>query len=612
MKRLLQWSPATTVLAGLILTLWLSTVVWSQSQNFPGVGGNTVIPVSSTYVLSINCPSGAINCYQIHADGQSVTDAVFTASSSTVTTPGTDPPFCNGTTLPCSTYLTARGHTTDVGTVYAGFFNCQANSEASCTYNCAQGTISAVNSAHSITISGTCTSNSSATANSNNFYWVSDDSTQLTAAFQAMSIAAKVLPSTLSLPCGLIGMGTSSFVDLSGGTRQWPIGMKGCGPGGATTIIPFPKMNCVGASGHGCLIFDTWSNNVLGVLGAADKFSDLTFWGGGLDEKDAAATYSADSGVFCNFFCELDNIYVTGWIWNHLPLSSPVYGIYCRACTMVASGSYAGGDPSCKAEGNSSVPATIIGGSCGASLGNALRIGAGQVTTTGVYFNATRSSSFVDPLQTGVYNNQGIWVDTGSFIAGMWNDTGGVSIINGSTINGQAQQFDVVLGGGELHLRNIKLVHNGNMTGGALYDEGGNPPGWFPSALTKSGGVIYGSASTTGTVITATKLILSAGWGASAAWTGLTGGTQLFQGTVTNTGAGQAANPTITYTFPVAFLDATNLICEMHQVGGTQAILATTEFLTPSSVTTTGAVFTYNGTPNVSSTEVFQGSCKIP
>lgn len=119
----------------------------------------------------------------------------------------------------------------------------------------------------------------------------------------------------------------------------------------------------------------------------------------------------------------------------------------------------------------------------------------------------------------------------------------------------------------------------------------------------------YGSCSVTGTNIAASNLVLSAGWGASAAWTSLTGATQSIQGTITNTGAGQAANPTITYTFPTPYPLQPPAFCSAYQVGGTQAILAATEFLTPSALTKTGVTFTYNGTPTVNLTEVIQILC---
>jgi len=139
------------------------------------------------------------------------------------------------------------------------------------------------------------------------------------------------------------------------------------------------------------------------------------------------------------------------------------------------------------------------------------------------------------------------------------------------------------------------------------FDLGG--PNTISGTFTAGGSAYIGANSVTGVTITAAKLVLSGGWGASAAWTALSGQTRLIQGTITNTGAGQAANPTITYTFPTPFIDATNVVCEAHQVGGTQAILAATEFLTPSALTITGVTFTYNGTPTVNLTEVIQINC---
>jgi len=134
---------------------------------------------------------------------------------------------------------------------------------------------------------------------------------------------------------------------------------------------------------------------------------------------------------------------------------------------------------------------------------------------------------------------------------------------------------------------------------------------WTTGTLSITGGTLVGTNSVTGVAVTAPKLVLSAAWGASAAWTSLSGFTRRIQGTITNTGAGQAANPTITYTFPTPFASATNLICEGHQVGGTQTILAATEFLTPSALSATGVTFTYNGTPTVNLTEVIQITCDL-
>lgn len=171
--------------------------------------------------------------------------------------------------------------------------------------------------------------------------------------------------------------------------------------------------------------------------------------------------------------------------------------------------------------------------------------------------------------------------------------------------------------GGVFHFKNSIVnatgANNQLFTSGAtdkIFDDGGNTFTNGTVANTITAGTYFGSNSVTGTAVTAAKLVLSAGWGASAAWTALSGNTRLIQGTITNTGAGQAANPTITYTFPTPFVDVSSVVCSAIEVGGNQPLITDNQsILTPSSLTTTGVVFTYNGTPTVNDTEVIQISC---
>lgn len=120
---------------------------------------------------------------------------------------------------------------------------------------------------------------------------------------------------------------------------------------------------------------------------------------------------------------------------------------------------------------------------------------------------------------------------------------------------------------------------------------------------------VFGSCSVTGTNITAGALVLSAGWGTTAAWTALSGSTQYVQGTITASGSGQAANPTIAYTFPTPFIQ-TPTACFALQVGGTQGAVANP--FTPSALSKTGVTFTYNGTPGAGSTLIVQVECWNP
>jgi len=123
---------------------------------------------------------------------------------------------------------------------------------------------------------------------------------------------------------------------------------------------------------------------------------------------------------------------------------------------------------------------------------------------------------------------------------------------------------------------------------------------WTTGSLSITGGNLIGSGSVTGVPITSAKLVLSAGWGTTASWTtGPIGYTKRIQGTVTASGTGQAANPTITYTFPTPFA-TTNIICKVSQIGGTQAAVANP--FTVGAPSVTSVVFTYTGTPSAGNT----------
>jgi hypothetical protein len=127
---------------------------------------------------------------------------------------------------------------------------------------------------------------------------------------------------------------------------------------------------------------------------------------------------------------------------------------------------------------------------------------------------------------------------------------------------------------------------------------------WFTVRPLNSNPVLTGVASATGTLVTAAKLVLSGTWGNTASWTTGPVGYNNFSGTITNSGTGQAANPTVTYTFPNPY-PVPPQYCTMTQVGGTQAIGQ----FTAGTPTSTGVTFTYSGTPSASSTEIVHGEC---
>jgi hypothetical protein len=461
-----------------IAAIGASTPVCTDSGSNLG-SCNTSLPAGQ-FLLETNCGS-LTNCFQVHADGQLVTDPVFTAGSHTVTS--ATAAFCGGSGPACTAAQIARGHTTDVGTIAVGLDNCLSVNEMACTYNCAQTTIATVASATSITLTGTCTRNSSATAKSNTFYWGQDDGAQIQAANLALDTAAKTAPAGLKLPCGIMLTSLNPFIDQFI-NRPFNIGIDGCAPGTVSTIIPLPKMDCNLGVNEGCLIYSNFSQKALGIIGLSDKFRDILFLGAGVPDKDSTATYSAStSGIYIQFLDELDDVMVEGWDWNRAS-GTPVYGIKCIGCTLFNSGSYAGGNYGCYLISNSLVAANMHGGLCGGSSFNSLTIGTGAsngVSTYGVYINGTNAGVFGTKTTYGVYNDGGLWNDYGSVVGtGIWQDLG-TSALYGTWDNGLSN-FNINLAGGTIKLSNAHMDANANITGGTLIDQCGNTS--FPTGIT--------------------------------------------------------------------------------------------------------------------------------
>lgn len=116
--------------------------------------------------------------------------------------------------------------------------------------------------------------------------------------------------------------------------------------------------------------------------------------------------------------------------------------------------------------------------------------------------------------------------------------------------------------------------------------------------ITASAGNIQGRVMTNnGGVCTNGELAFSGGFGSTAAATGVVGLNQTCEWTITSSGSGQAANPTITDTLVNAFPAAT-AVCTMQMVGGT----GTSTLIDQTTLSATAPVFTFGGTPGVGST----------
>lgn len=178
--------------------------------------------------------------------------------------------------------------------------------------------------------------------------------------------------------------------------------------------------------------------------------------------------------------------------------------------------------------------------------------------------------------------------------------------------SGVSTNSSIVLAGtGTTTLQNVLLTSqsSGNtykdVSGSLLFDQGGNTG--IATHLSLAGQIMGEANSANITALTAAKLALGSGWGSTAAVTSPSGGAAPVQFTVTNSGTGQAASPTIVYTFPSAF-PVSPFSCTATQVGGTNAVGT----FSSSSLSATGVTFTFSLTPTASDTEIIQVQCVTP
>lgn len=124
--------------------------------------------------------------------------------------------------------------------------------------------------------------------------------------------------------------------------------------------------------------------------------------------------------------------------------------------------------------------------------------------------------------------------------------------------------------------------------------------GWSgPGGL---GGTYF--VSNQGTALVIGNVAVSAGWGTTAAVTSPSGFNQHFRFTITASGTGQAANPTVTVTLPNA-LPAATTSCTLQQTGGTGAFT----MMLQTSLSATAPIFTLQGTPTAAATYIYDGVC---
>ena len=159
----------------------------------------------------------------------------------------------------------------------------------------------------------------------------------------------------------------------------------------------------------------------------------------------------------------------------------------------------------------------------------------------------------------------------------------------------------------ELHTVSTGNSYSDGSASSVLHDLGGNTITGSGTAPVVTGQVFNESLSANATLVTAAKLVLSAGWGSTAAVTALAGANAPIQFTITNSGTGQGASPTITYTFPTPYF-VSPISCTATDLSGTNPIGT----FTSSALSKTGVTFTFSLTPTVSDTENMSVTCVTP
>lgn len=559
----------------------------------------------------------ALNFGVLANNGQACFDGNVTVGSPTVTTTQALCHFnCPGGIYPCS----VAGTGSDVGkhifatqicqsSATCGPYQFNSSAELLGATQVANVTVLSIQSATSLTASANANASCSP-ANLCAVVILADETANLNAAWNASQAASAPGCPRLQLPAGLLGYSDLLFQGTSGqpcngastgGPNLQQLGIVGptiVGTGQLTTIlVPLPNFNYA----HACAAGNAMVGNGKGLA-----LIDLAITGFGQSGVGAGITATCPRQVQAEY---VHNVNLTGW-------GSRIVGT-----TGITFASFSSMDDSYLSgfgfQGISAGSFTTLVNNSISSPICLLSSGSPVSSSDNNYYGPGFNGFSCIDVTTGTLvslgdTQQSINSNPSAPTASVRVRTGGTLISSNyvqayGTANTIGLQIDA---GGTAQVFGWKSLSangaGGLSNAGTFTDSCANN---FNGA-TSGAGTFFGSCSATGTVITSAKLVLSAGWGASAAWTALSGNTQLIQGTITNTGAGQAANPTITYTFPTAFFGVP--VCSAYQVGGTQTILAATEFLTPSAVTATGATFTYNGTPTVNLTEQVQILCGLP
>jgi hypothetical protein len=578
--------PTATALAVTICQFEFDT---ATSTWFGVTAGSSTATAGNTYKIfaSPNC-GGSASCSTVFADAHFVNDATTINTQNTITAP-------DGNFTGTDNYGRAIAK---VGQICFGIGPNNQNG----TLDVAQGTITAINSATSITCSNAANASRSGTEV---LAWGDDDTANLTAAW-ALAVGYRA---PLQLPSGSMLVSSKVFQDPDT-TNSYGDTLLGTNN---TYIIAVPNFTFTGLS---ATVGAFWKHSVSVVpyqLPNVDVMRDITFTCLGYNTWGNGNTFNLLP------FQRIMLYNVTGWGCGNNDGASVIGMSLQGPSTVVANMIFSFGGLACQVSG-SSLNTTVVFtgvGYCASAAGGLIIAGSSTVDSYGSFWSGASTTNAAVVVGAGSTFNSYADIINPEYLVGV--DNSGTANFYGSQIYNAVV---VATSAGLLYAR--AGSHNyfqgttiqqpagaGIALGGAgltgIHIDGGANTIINGSICPASSCTLVGNASITGTPLTAAKLVLSANWGTSAAVSVPLGENSPISFTITNGSAAVGAAPTITYTFPTPYF-AAPFWCTATQAGGTNPAGT----FTAGTPTTTSVVFTYSLTPTVNDTEFVQVVCYGP
>jgi len=564
--------------------------------------------------------------YGVKADTKWCNSATFTLSSATVTTPAGCPAFVS----------------TDSGSGTSGKIAWGSNAPVagpnwtSPTMVMTKTNILTYNSAHSVTTNQTASQSLGPTNNDGStFVWGGQGGVDDTAAYNSAYAAdINACWSTLLIPAGW-GM-ISSAIQTNNFNCPWgsagndgSFSQEVMGVGALTSGLVFtPNFTCTPYTLGACLFDAAQSGTSVTNQRRFHDFGLVSFSPPPSGMNGLVAIIAAFNSAVYNMWC-LD--WFSGLAYNAYPYSvsagngaiTTFHDNFLNNCGAVGL-TTANGEVFVHHNWIQGNNLYAVAFNAGATYSHHNIYGGGTTNQPVMYTNSA-SATVVSEDDTcapqgspstcfGTQSGASIYVS--NFFAQGGGSSGSVNCVSGAfcVLDGSvnslvagSSSFPVLVNAGTLKLRNTRFL-TGNVAvnnSGQLNDYGGN--NYNGISNTNTGTWIGEANSANITPLTTAKLVLSAGWGSTAAVSAPSGGDFPIQFTVTNSGTGQGASPTITYTFQTP-LPVAPFTCTALQTGGTNS----TGTFTSSALSATGVTFTFSLTPTASSTEIVQVTCVTP